>query len=432
MTQTPSPQFSVSALRNPIREHHGAVWGPPQYTNWIEESLSWKETCYLGDWTFLPSMRYTGPDVLRLFSDVSVNTMNNFAIGQSKHIIQCDENGKIIDDAVLSRTGEQEVISFSTFWADYVRRQGDYDVEAEYVGLSKFHLQGPTSLFVLESAAQASVRDLKFMRSMKVSIADVEVTVLRQGMSGEVGFELQFPIEKADVVRAALLEAGSDHGMKQMGGRVAMLNHLEAYYPTQGLDYMPAVFDGRHPDFLHELVENGGGWMDIYYRVAGSFESDDIRDWYRSPVEFGWGNRINFDHEFIGADALREEVASPRRSGATLVWNSEDIIDLYASLFRKGEPLPDFMELPQDPRGYVYADSVLKNGERVGITSSRGYSAYFREMISLCVLDVEHNVPGDEVTVLWGNPGTAQREIRATIAPAPYKPNRSRVDLHSL
>ena len=53
-------------------------------------------------------------------------------------------------------------------------------------------------------------------------------------------------------------------------------------------------------------------------------------------------------------------------------------------------------------------------------------------MLSLCVIDLEHNEPGTEVTVVWGNPGTPQREIRAVVAPAPYKENRSRVDLTTL
>ncbi|WP_350351672.1 hypothetical protein ABS642_21280 [Microbacterium sp. A8/3-1] len=431
MSATSSAATVADLRRRPLTSTVGESWGPPQYTDWIDESLSWKQTAYLGDWSFLPTLKFRGPDVLRLFSDTSVNTMKNFAVGQSKHIIQCDENGKIIDDAILSRSSEDEYISFSTSWVDYIRRNGDYDVEAEWVDLAKHHLQGPRSLHILEKAVGHSLRDVKFMRSVNVVIDGVEVVALRQGMTGEVGFELQYPKEHAERVWGTLLKVGEEYGIRQLGGRTAMINHLEAYYPTQGLDYLPAIYsDERAKGYVAELEEQG--WLDLYYRIAGSFESDDVADWYRSPVEFGWGNRINFDHDFAGAEALRAELADPRRTGATLVWNADDVVDVYASLFRKGEPMPDFMELPQEPRGYVYADQVLKNGELVGVTSSRGYSAYFREMISLAVIDVEHFAIGDEVTVIWGNPGTPQREIRATIAPAPYKENRARVDLHTL
>jgi vanillate/3-O-methylgallate O-demethylase len=53
-------------------------------------------------------------------------------------------------------------------------------------------------------------------------------------------------------------------------------------------------------------------------------------------------------------------------------------------------------------------------------------------MISLCTIDVEQSEPGTEVTVLWGNPGEPQKEIRATVAPAPYKQDNRRVDLRTL
>ncbi|WP_412072210.1 glycine cleavage T C-terminal barrel domain-containing protein [Pseudomonas fluorescens] len=90
------------------------------------------------------------------------------------------------------------------------------------------------------------------------------------------------------------------------------------------------------------------------------------------------------------------------------------------------------MEMPQEPRGYLYADKILKDGKVIGTTSSRGYSAYFREMISLCVIDLEFHQPGTEVTVVWGNPGSPQREIKARVVPAPYKTDRARVDFNTL
>lgn len=78
------------------------------------------------------------------------------------------------------------------------------------------------------------------------------------------------------------------------------------------------------------------------------------------------------------------------------------------------------------------ADKVLKGGKLVGVATSRGLSVYFREMLSLCVIDLEYAVPGTEVTVIWGSPGGPQKEIRATVARVPYKKDNSRIDLHTL
>lgn len=200
----------------------------------------------------------------------------------------------------------------------------------------------------MERVVGESLRDLKFMRFRTVTIAGHEVIALRQGMTGELGFELQVAREHGAEVYNAILEVGQEYDIKQMGGRVGMVNHLEASYPTHTLDYMPAMFSGPEVAYLEELLAADDLFLQYWGRIAGSYESDDIRDWYRSPVELGWGRNIKFDHEFIGREALVAEVEAPRRTLATLVWNSEDVIDLFGSFFRSGGTLPDFMEMPQE------------------------------------------------------------------------------------
>lgn len=439
MSNTVSPAPAKTLPRTPeefrrkLRGHHGQIFGPPQFTDWADEERSWKETCYIGNWSrAVPSLKYTGPDVLRLFADCSVNSMTNFKIGQSKHIIHCNDDGKLIEEGILTRTGEQELVAYSTFWADYCRRKGDYDVEMEFLQWDSYHVQGPNSLFVLEKVTGRDLRHMKYMHNEAVLIDGVEVRVLRQGMSGEIGFELQVSSEEGPKVWAAVVEAGQEYGIREMGGRVAMLNHLQAGYPTYVLDYLPAIFGDDFAEYLAEFNETAADLHDYYWATAGSFESDKLSDWYRSPIELGWANRINFDHKFRGDEALKRELAAPKRTICTLRWNAEDVVDIYASYFRKGGELPDFMEMPTDPRGYLYFDKVLKDGKEIGATSSRGYSAHFREMISHAVIDLEFAEPGTEVTVIWGNPGTEQREIRAVTAPTPYKEVRSRVDLNTL
>jgi glycine cleavage system aminomethyltransferase T len=137
---------------------------------------------------------------------------------------------------------------------------------------------------------------------------------------------------------------------------------------------------------------------------------------------------IKFDHDFIGRAALGKEVANPRRKMVTLVWNPEDIIDVYASQFRPGEPYPNMdnpnhfgFEVGDETHALtLYADRVLKGGRLIGISSGRAYSYYDREMLSLCSIDVACGDIGTEVIVLWGDPGTRQKEIRATVSRFPY------------
>jgi vanillate/3-O-methylgallate O-demethylase len=407
-------------------------WGLPEYTDWMDESLSWKETCYIGDWSFLWERRFRGPDVLRLFSDISVNSFAKFEIGQSKHVIHCNRDGKVIHEGILSRLDHEEFMLFGrgTFWADYTLRHGRYNASSEAEDWFNFQVSGPNSIYVIEKASGQSLRDIRFMHFGKIRIRGHEVLALRQGMAGELGYELQGPKAYAQDVYEAILEAGREFGIRRLGGRTVFINHLEACFPTIITDYLPAIFGDDMREYLAEFRAAMPAYA-ITFNIAGSFEADDISAWYRSPVELGWSKNIKFDHEFLGRKALEEEVANPKRTIRTLVWNPDDVIDIYASLFRTGDPY-DYMEMPRDQRGFMWADKVMKDGKLVGVATSRGYSFYFRQMLSLCVIDVEHSAPGTQVTVIWGQPGRPQKEIRATVAPAPYKQDRRRTDVSSL
>lgn len=45
---------------------------------------------------------------------------------------------------------------------------------------------------------------------------------------------------------------------------------------------------------------------------------------------------------------------------------------------------------------------------------------YYREMISIASIDEGYQEEGTEVCVLWGDPGTRQKKVRATVARYPY------------
>ena len=416
MRRTPEGYFTVR-------------WGQPEYTDWIDESMSWKETCYIGDWSFLWERRFRGRDALRLFSDLTVNSFANFAIGQAKHAIHCNADGKVIHEGIVSRLGEDEFMLFGRggFWVDYKLRHGRYDAVSEPEDWFNFQVSGPNSLYVVEKAAGERIRDIAYMRFRTIHIAGREVVALRQGVAGELGYELQGPAQYAREVYDAIVTAGQDFGIRRLGGRTAFINHLEACFPTIVTDYLPAIFDDDMAEYLAEFKAAMPAYA-ATFSIAGSFESDHFGAWYRSPVELGWTKNIKFDHNFIGREALEEEVARPRRIMRTLVWNPDDVVDVYASLYRAGKPF-HYMEIPRDQRGFMYADRVIGNDQLVGVATSRGYSYYFRQMLSLCVIDVSWSNPGTEVKIIWGEPGEPQKEIRAQVATAPYKKDKRRIDV---
>jgi vanillate/3-O-methylgallate O-demethylase len=422
----------VRTMRKTPEGYFTVRWGQPEYTDWMDESMSWKEACYIGDWTFLWERRFKGPDVLKLFSDVSVNSFAKFDIGQAKHCIHADSNGKVIHEGILSRLSEDEVMLFGRggFWVDHQLRRGNYNVVSQEDDLFNFQVSGPQAIHVVEKACGESLRDIGFMRFRTIRIAGHEMMALRQGMAGEIGFELQGKRAASQDVYNAVLEAGKEFGIRRLGGRATFINHLEACFPTIITDYLPAMFSTEMKPYLDEFSAAMPAFASTF-NIAGSYEGQDVSDYYRSPVELGWGKVIKFDHDFIGREALEQELAQPRRLMRTLVWNADDVLDVYRSLFQQGEHY-DWMEWPRDQRGFMYADKVLKKGQLVGVTTSRGYSYYFRQMLSLCTIDASQAEIGNEVTIVWGKPGSPQREIRATVQPAPYKKDNRKADLTAL
>jgi len=428
----------LDVMRRANRREDFSARRPSQYTNWIDEQLSWKETCYVGSWSSFANLKLEGPEAIDLLADLSINSFADYPVGGGKHLVQCDENANVVAEGVLVREGEETFVvhGVPAYWTAYNLETGDYDAACEFRDTFNYGIQGPNSLKVLDELADHSLRDVGFMRSGELEIAGVDVTAVRFGMSGEIGFELHGPGEHSETVWNAILEAGEEYGIRRLSSGTSSINQLEAGIPSRVRDFVSAIFGEEMADYRDYLREHQTRDL-ITHAVEGSFEADDISDYYRTPVELGWDRYTRFDHDFVGREALEAEAADPERVLVTLEWDEEDVIDVYASLFREG-PAFKFMEMPHQQKRSMIADRVLKDGADVGVATMRGYSYYFRQMLSLATVDVEHADPRTELTVLWGegeNPASptvedhVQKEVRATVAETPYKEDNRRKDL---
>jgi len=430
----------VSALRSANRREDFGGRRAGEYTHWIEEQMSWKETCYVGDWSFLANLVLAGPDALALLEDLSINSFADYSIGQGKHLVQCNADGYVIADGVIVRDDDERFVLHGVpgYWTAFNADRGDYDVSTEFRETFNFQVQGPKSMEVFDRLDEHSLRDVEFMRSGTIEIAGQELRAVRFGMSGEIGFELHGPIENKKAVWEAIREAGADLGIRRLSVKTSAINQLEAGIATRIRDYISAIFDDDLADYRAYLRDHAHRDL-ITHPIEGSFDADDISGWYRTPIELGW-NYSTFDHDFVGREAVEAEAADPDRTLVTLEWNDEDVIDVYASLFDEGAT-HKYMDMPHQQKRSMVADRVRIDGSDVGVATMRGYSYYFRQMLSLCVIDVEHSEPGTEVTVLWGegpNPTSptvedhVQKEIRGTVAQTPYKEDRRRMDVSSI
>lgn len=395
-----------------------------EYTSWIEEQKAWHETCGLTNMTYMLYLHVEGPDALALFADTSVNSFEGFDVGTAKHAVQCNEAGKIISEGLLLRLAEDEFVTqgFPAPYISHVADRDGYDVTTERRETNVYELEGPNALPVMEAVTDHALRDIGFLNFEEVAVAGHPVIVLRHGMSGDIGFELHVADEHGEAVRNAIYEAGEEYGLRQVGMRAALTRALESGQPQGNLHYIPAPFSDHVPSV---------------FSVMGSFDANTISGWSRSPHEMGWGRYITFDHEFVGREALEAEAADPKRTLVTLVWDDDDVVDIYRSLFRGGETYKQ-IEMPTKETVGVNADEVRYEGAFVGISYYPGHLSPMSEMVSLCTLDVDHSDPGTEVTVIWGeghdplNPAVERhtpKEVAATVAPAPYADENRRAEL---
>ena len=401
---------------------------PWEYTGWRDESLAWKSSCYIhGNLNPSPTWLIKGPDALKFLSSYLVNGLKAFEVGMARHGIMCRDDGILVGDGVLLRTDEDEFISqwmapYIAYVFDQVKDQYDAKAETLTNKVFLFQIAGPKSLAILEKASGDKFRDIKFMHHRMTSFNGMPVRILRLGMAGTLSYELHGDIDHAHDIYNMVLEAGKEYGIRRLGYHTYMMNHTEDGFPQAYYHFpYPWAEDEKLKAWLGAATKST---QSTDLALLGSM-GPDIKLRYRNPVELGWERAINFNHEFVGKEALQKLVAEKPRTMVTLEWNKEDIIDIYRSQFEPGEPYAN-MDRPyhfryEEGRETLYADRVLdKDGSMIGISSGRAYSYHYRQMISLCSINTQYSELGTEVFVLWGNPGTRQKKIRAVVARFPY------------
>ncbi|MGX5696267.1 hypothetical protein ACWKWP_08730 [Agromyces soli] len=404
-------------------QRYSRIWGEMRLwegDGWQEESISWKQTAYLGA-NLIGRIEtvISGPDAQVFLSRISINNVSKWPIGRSKHLVMLNDEGLIACHALAVRDGEQRFRTLaSPPWPMFQQHRFDFDVTVELNEIFVLQVAGPVSLQILETVLGKSLRDVAFLDVVPAKIpgvdADVELELSRIGMAGTLAYEIRGPLAQGPAVYDAVYQAGKPLGIKRLGWRTYPVNHTEAGYPQLGVTWLPAMM-------LDPAVQASPLGAILAAPPTGSIDPADIRARLRTPQEVNWAWMCKFDHDFVGREAMEAEAAAPRRKTVILRWNPEDLVDVFASQFEQGEPYK-FMEFPsvvQQPAG-AHADLVTKDGVPVGVSSAAIYSYHFREMISQTAIDLEHAEIGTEVVVHWGDHGKRIKEVRATVERFPY------------
>jgi vanillate/3-O-methylgallate O-demethylase len=438
-TQSISLADAIAEAGSPVEFLRNAQARPtvfpvtPEFSNWRSEQHSWRTTCALLDQSHhMTDLFITGPDALRLLQGLAVNSFARFQVDNAKQFIAVNHEGYVIGDAILFHLAEEsfDLVGHPMVidWVRFHAETGDYDVQLELDGnsivragdpkLYRYELQGPNALAIVERLTGGPVPDTKFFHMTTFTVRSTTVRALRHGMAGQPGFELFGPWAEGESIRSAILEAGADLGITQVGSMGYSSANLEsAWVPSP----LPAIFTGEGMDAYRVWLPAARAGS-----LGGSVDSADIEDYYVTPWDLGYDRSVKFDHDFIGKKAL--EGMSAERTKVTLVWDEEDLKATIGTLFEEGVPAK-YISLPKARYALYQVDRVLVDGVQVGISHDCGYMANEQTFASLASIDLAHAEPGTRVTVVWGEKPNSRKpavephrqvEIRATVAPAPF------------
>jgi vanillate/3-O-methylgallate O-demethylase len=442
---------ALQAAGNPVKmlrnSQIGAYVYPvvaPEFTNWRDEQKAWRETCVLFDQSHhMVDLFIEGPDALKLLSSLAINSFASFPVNKAKQFVPCSYDGYVIGDGILFHLDENKYVFVgrapAANWIQFHGATGGYDLAIVKDDRSpsrpmgkpvvrkhyRYQIQGPKAEEVIKKLNGGPFPDIKFFSMDVINIAGRKVRALRHGMAGAPGLEVWGPYAEGEEIRSAIIEAGKDFGLQQVGARAYATNTLESGWIPSPL---PAVFTGEQMKAYREWLPGTG--YEATASLGGSFVSSKVDDYYTTPSELGYGTFVKFDHEFIGRKALESMAGRPQRKKVTFEWNGQDVAKVNQSMFEPGQDHYKYIDMPLSNYASSSYDKVMSGGKVVGLSMFSGYSYNERSMLSLGIIDEQFAKPGTPVTLVWGEEdGGSQKttverhkqiELRATVAPVPY------------
>ena len=329
-----------------------------------------------------------GRDAEKLVDRVITRDATKLKVGGVYYTPWCNEDGKVVDDGTVHRLDDDRfrwtAADPQYRWLTMNATGLSVDVEDVSEQLAAVALQGPWSRAVLAAATGETFEDLRYFRRRAATIAGTAVDVSRTGYTGDLGYELWIPFERAVDVFDALLSAGKPYGIRPAGMIALDVVRLEAGLILLEVDYTSA----RHAMNAEQAY---------------------------SPYEIGLGRLVDLAKgEFVGKRALAAEgrAGGPARRlvGLELTW--DDIVALY-----------DAHGLPPSAPAVVSRAHIplydVGGNRQIGRVTSLGWSPILKKGIALASVPASHEPAGSKVSVEWTV--EAQRgRVGATVVELPF------------
>ncbi|MFD1159939.1 GcvT family protein [Roseovarius aestuarii] len=307
--------------------------------NWFaanaREHRAAREAAILIDQTSFAKFTLKGSDALSALNWICAGNVDK-PVGSLTYTQLLNDHGGIECDLTIGRVAHDEFYivtgtGFATHDFDWISRNIPrgmncqlFDVTSSYAVLS---LMGPEARNILQQVTRDDVSNdaFKFGTIRTIGIAGCPVQALRITYVGELGWELHLPVEYAQTVYAALMQAGADHGLINAGYRTIESLRLEKGYRAWGSDIGPdhtpfeaglgwAVKLNRNLDFKGRAAVEAQRSGGVKKMLAGFIVDPDTvllgrETIYRNGKRVGWLSSGGFGHtvgKSIGLGYIRD------------------------------------------------------------------------------------------------------------------------------
>jgi len=250
---------------------------PIQYSSIKDEHLTVRKSVGLFDVSHMSNVWITGEGAEDLISLTTVEDASKIEDKKSQYTSILKEDGTVIDDTIFMHLGEKYMMIPNAGMADtvtdWLNKKAEENnicataenVSDDYVILA---VQGPKSRDTLQKLTKTDLKTVGFFGCQYIDIAGVNCIISHTGYTGELGFELQItPAKEAELIFNEIMGAGQEFGIKPIGLGARDTLRLEKGFILAGNEF------------------KGG----------------------RTPLEAVMSWTINWDHDFIGKEALLKQ-----------------------------------------------------------------------------------------------------------------------------
>ncbi|MEU0691494.1 glycine cleavage system aminomethyltransferase GcvT [Streptomyces uncialis] len=227
-----------------------AGWDMPlRYGSERDEHNAVRTRAGLFDLSHMGEITVTGPQAVELLNHALVGNIGTVGAGRARYTMICREDGGILDDLIVYRTGATEYLvvanagNAQTVLDALLARAAGFDAEVrdDRDAYALIAVQGPESPGILKAVTDADLDGLKYYAGLPGTVAGVPALIARTGYTGEDGFELFVAPEHAETLWRALTDAGDGAGLVPCGLSCRDTLRLEAGMPLYGNELTTAL-----------------------------------------------------------------------------------------------------------------------------------------------------------------------------------------------